>query len=80
MDNNNNQDNAMHALPVFPEELHLNRAWCLFVRRKRSNIRSMDAHSIAEALQERRMGLSLASTAGLGFVRVNDDEIQREIR
>ena len=46
------------ALPVWPEELHLNRAWCLFVRRKRSNIRSMDAHAIAEALQERRMGLS----------------------
>ena len=53
----NNQD-SIQAFKDNPDALILNSAWCLFVRRKRSNIRSRDAHAIAEALQVRRMKMS----------------------
>ena len=53
----NNQD-SIQAFEDNPDALILNSAWCLFVRRKRSNIRSRDAHAIAEALQGRRMRMS----------------------
>jgi hypothetical protein len=52
-------DDFLHQFPEDSNALVLTTEWCLFVRPKRSNIISNDAHTIAKAIEERKMDLSL---------------------
>lgn len=52
-------DDFLHQFPEESNALVLTTEWCLFVRPKRSNSISNDAHTIAKAIEEKNMDLSL---------------------
>jgi hypothetical protein len=53
------QDHSIHQFPEVEDPLVLTPAWCIFVRPKRSNSISNDAHAMSKAFEETNMGLSL---------------------